>query len=780
MRIIKKYLLFGLLFTFLSFYTQGQKKVNIGISIDKKTDQTSILLASLKKEITAVVGEDAELFFSAELENNFNTDLAKENYKTIVDNNVDIILAFGVVNNYVISQFESYTKPTIVFGSLSKELSGNNDAEKNKSNFISFVTSQSYKDDLELLIKLSNAKEIGIIIENTFLENFPIKSTFDKIGEELNISTKLIPFSSTSQINANLDNLDAVYIASATYFSNDEIKELSNIFISKKLPSFSTIPASSIENGILATNHGQSEIDQYFRRIALTVESVVNGVELSDLESNINTQKNLTVNYNTAEKIGLPLKYSLIASTSFTGDPKEIIADKTYNLKTIIKEAIDKNLSLKEVQKDLLISEKDKNIANSAYLPNLNLNAVGNYIDPDLAQISNGQNPEISTLGNLTLSQTILSENANANIGIKKSLLKAQKESYNSESLNTIYNVATAYFTALILKANLSIQNQNLELTKYNLKIAQENYEAGQSGKSDVLRFRSQMAQNTQQMIEAINQLEKGYYVLNQLLNNAIDTKIDVEEAQLKSGIFKNYNYEELGKYLDDPTLRIPFVKFLIQEGMANSPELKSLDYNIDAAKRSQKLYGVGRFIPTIALQGQYNYEFSRSGVGVNFPQGFPAMPQGYYTVGLNVSIPIFNQNNRNLNKQIADIQKDQLEISKDNVALSIEKNINDAVLDLVNQISNIELSKVFENTAKEALELTTTSYENGAVNIVQLLDAQNNFLQAQLASANANYNYLQVSMQLERSLGLFFILQNETEREAFIERFLKFINNQD
>jgi outer membrane protein TolC len=397
-----------------------------------------------------------------------------------------------------------------------------------------------------------------------------------------------------------------------------------------------------------------------------------------------------------------------------------------------------------------------------------------------LAKISNGQNPEISTLGNLTLNQTILSENANANIGIKKSLLKAQKESYNSESLNTIYNVATAYFTALILKANLSIQNQNLELTKYNLKIAQENYEAGQSGKSDVLRFRSQMAQNTQQMIEAINQLEKGYYVLNQLLNNAIDTKIDVEEAQLKSGIFKNYNYEELGKYLDDPTLRIPFVKFLIQEGMANSPELKALDYNIDAAKRSQKLYGVGRFIPTIALQGQYNYEFSRSGVGVNFPQGFPAIPQGYYTVGLNVSIPIFNQNNRNLNKQIADIQKDQLEISKDNVALSIEKNINDAVLDLVNQISNIELSKVFENTAKEALELTTTSYENGAVNIVQLLDAQNNFLQAQLASANANYNYLQVSMQLERSLGLFFILQNETEREAFIERFLKFINNQD
>ena len=62
----------------------------------------------------------------------------------------------------------------------------------------------------------------------------------------------------------------------------------------------------------------------------------------------------------------------------------------------------------------------------------------------------------------------------------------------------------------------------------------------------------------------------------------------------------------------------------------------------------------------------------------------------------------------------------------------------------------------------------------------VQLLDAQNNYLQAQLASANANYNYLQGAMQLERSLGLFFLLQDEIERKVFIERFLEFTRNND
>lgn len=278
----------------------------------------------------------------------------------------------------------------------------------------------------------------------------------------------------------------------------------------------------------------------------------------------------------------------------------------------------------------------------------------------------------------------------------------------------------------------------------------------------------------THKNFEAINQLEQGYYQLNQLLNNPINTKIDVEDAELKTGIYSNYNYEQLGQFLDDPKLREPFVKFLIQEAINNAPELKALQYNLDATERSERLFGAGRFLPTLALQGQYNYEFSRSGAGSAFLPGFE-QPEGYYTVGLSVSLPLFNQNKQNLNKQIASIQKEQLEISQDNIRLGIEKNINDAVLELVNQISNIQLSEVFEASAKETLDLTQTSYANGAVNIVQLIDAQNNYLQAQLASANATYNYLQSSMQLERSLGLFFLLQDNTEREAFVQRFLEF-----
>jgi len=111
---------------------------------------------------------------------------------------------------------------------------------------------------------------------------------------------------------------------------------------------------------------------------------------------------------------------------------------------------------------------------------------------------------------------------------------------------------------------------------------------------------------------------------------------------------------------------------------------------------------------------------------------------------------------------------------------LNIERNVNDAVLNIINEIANIELSKVSEETAIESLDLTQSSYLNGAVPITQLLDAQRNYLQARLSKANATYNYLLNSMQLERYLGRYFLLYTEAENQEFIQRFGEFMLNRN
>ena len=76
------------------------------------------------------------------------------------------------------------------------------------------------------------------------------------------------------------------------------------------------------------------------------------------------------------------------------------------------------------------------------------------------------------------------------------------------------------------------------------------------------MRFRSEMAQNTQALIEAVNQMEQGFININQLLNNPLDTEIDIEDAELGKDVFKQYNYEELTTLLDSPTTAIRLLSF--------------------------------------------------------------------------------------------------------------------------------------------------------------------------------------------------------------------------
>jgi len=756
--------------------------INIGILTDKSSDESSLLLDELQKEIKAVVGQEGTVVFKNILENNFNSTIAKFNYETLIASDTDIILAFGVINNVMLHQQKVYDKPTIVFGSVNNDFM---DLPKNQKtsgiNNISYLIAPlSYTADLNVFKSLYDFKNIGIVVDDFLPEALPIKELFDTYFSKNGGSYKLITLTKGGEVSEQLNDIDAVYLAGGFYLNSDTFTSLVTAINQKKLPSFSAFGRKDVEKGIFATNQPETNIDQFFRRIALNVEAIVSGTNPSELPIYVDYKNKLSINYKTANQIGYPLRYSLLAKADFIGGEVETISEFSLSILDIMNGVINKNLSLESEKKNIDLSAQDVKIAKSSYLPDINTSVDGIYIDPKLAELSNGSNPEFSTSGSVIAKQLLYSESASANVDIQKNLNKAQQEVYNATELDALLNASVSYFNALILKTNVSIQNQNLQVTKRNLELAIQNFEAGASGKSDVLRFKSQLAQNTLGIIEAGNQLKQSFNVINQLLNNTISNKIDVEDAELSTDIFINYKYEDFFNLLDNPNLQVSLIEFLVEEAKQNAPELKNIGYNLDAIERNYKLNDGGRFIPTVALQGQYNLAFSQSGKGSTYPLGSPNIPDGTYNVGLNISLPIFQQNQRNINRQTAEIQSDQLAIQKENAILNIEKNVNDIILDLVSEIANIEISKVAEKSAKESLELTQNAYQYGSVPVIQLIDAQNNYFTAQQARTTSNYTYLITSMQLERIIGYFFLMHSETENQEFMQRANQYILNKN
>ncbi|GGI56997.1 TolC family protein [Winogradskyella haliclonae] len=767
-----------IILAFLFYFIGYSQSVKIGILSDESTSETQPLLEDLKSQIRAVVGQNTSVNFSDVLINDHNIDKAKSNYQQLVNDDTDIILSFGLINNIVIYEEDIYPKPTIVFGSVNNDFIDlpENQTTSEIENVTYIIAPISYKEDLEAFRDLFDYKNIGIIIEDYVVEALPVRELFNNYFSQQDSNYKLIPINDDNNVSNLLSGIDAVYMAGGFFKTDAELKALIDEINSRKLPSFSAFENRTVQQGILAINQPETNISQFFRRIALNVEAIINGTNASELPLFIDYKKKLSINFSTAKQIEFPLRYSLLGKADFVGDNAVVASDISLSLLDIMNDVVKNNLSLQAERKNIELAQQDIKTSKSGFLPDVTASASGLYVDPRVAEISGGASPEFSTSAVVVANQLIYSESAAANISIQNSLQKAQEQTYSAAELDALLNASIAYFNALILKTNAQIQNENLKVTKRNLELAEQNFEAGASGKSDVLRFRSQLAQNTQSLIEAGNQLSQSFFTINQLLNTQISNKIDVIDAELSEGVFKNYRYQDFFELLDNPKLQANLIEFLIEEAKKNAPELKNIDFNLDVTERNYDLNDYGRFIPTVSLQGQYSLAISQWGVGSTLPAGAITAPDGTYNVGLNLSLPIFQQNLRNINRQTIKIQEEQLQIQRENTDLNIEKNVNDIVLDLVNQIANIEISKISEETAKESLELTQNAYQEGAVPVIQLIDAQTNYLQTQLARATANYNYLITSMQLERAIGYFFLMHTETENQEFIQRAQQYI----
>ena len=95
-----------------------------------------------------------------------------------------------------------------------------------------------------------------------------------------------------------------IYIIGGYYLTAAEVSKLAEILIDKGIPSLTTSTVDDVVNGLLATNHDKSEINQFFRRIALSVESYILDDDLHVIKRKT-ISKNLYVNSNLCDKKAL-------------------------------------------------------------------------------------------------------------------------------------------------------------------------------------------------------------------------------------------------------------------------------------------------------------------------------------------------------------------------------------------------------------------------------------------------------------------------------------------
>ncbi len=257
---------------------------------------------------------------------------------------------------------------------------------------------------------------------------------------------------------------DAVLVTGLLRFNDERIRELARGLAAKRLPSFSIIGRTEIEDGLLlATGGAQRDLERLARRVVLGIQRIADGEDPATFEVGFPTEQKLMINMRTAQEIGFSPRWADLADADqiAAAAPAEV---PPLTLLEAMRAALESNSALAASRARLDSSADDIKIARSTLLPSLDLSATSTQIDKDRA--SPLTQAEKQSSAGLALQQVIYPENAWANYAISRSLFNASKEGERQDMLDTLSSAASADLDVLRAKSVEAVRRSNVENTR--------------------------------------------------------------------------------------------------------------------------------------------------------------------------------------------------------------------------------------------------------------------------------------------------------------------------
>ncbi len=290
------------------------------------------------------------------------------------------------------------------------------------------------------------------------------------------------------------------------------------------------------------------------------------------------------------------------------------------------------------------------------------------------------------------------------------------------QNVNAItVNVAQAYLQILYARETAEINRRAVELAARQVDRAQKRLEEGDATRNEVAQMRAQLAAAQYDLTAAQNNLAQYTLQLKQLLELGADDRFEAA-------------YPEIG---DEEVLQaLPTVAEVYAAAVEIMPETRSAEVMIEASQYAEKVAKAG-FYPSISLSANVSTGH-QSGTPVSM--GSQLRDKLNESVGLSLSVPIFNNKSARTSVRRARLDTRQSEIDNLNarkeLLATVESLHHDAVAGQANFVSAGE--KLLY--AEESWRLAEASFEAGANNAVDLITEKNNYLSALSARLQAKY----------------------------------------
>ena len=296
-------------------------------------------------------------------------------------------------------------------------------------------------------------------------------------------------------------------------------------------------------------------------------------------------------------------------------------------------------------------------------------------------------------------------------------------------------SVAQAFLQVLYNREALDLNRQAESLSARQVERGEQLFKAGSISRVELAQLKSQHASDQYQTVSAENTLESSRLQLKQLLELGLDEPFEVQYPTIDDSV------------VGAP---IPDLAEVYAEALETLPQMKSSALGLESADLAVKI-AKGSALPSLSLNAGISTGYSSGSDARYFDQLGNKLGE---SLGLNLSLPIFNGRQVRTNVRKAELQLETARLQDESARKQLLSTLESVRNDAVSAQQRYFASSAQLDAAGESFRLVTEQFEAGIKNTVELLTEKNNYLSALSQQLQAKYQALLAEKLLERYMN--------------------------
>lgn len=424
-------------------------------------------------------------------------------------------------------------------------------------------------------------------------------------------------------------------------------------------------------------------------------------------------------------------------------DP-DIVVPPRLDLEYALAYALDNNFAIRQAKERIRQQEGVILEVRSAQIPNVSASAGYSRNSDDTS--TNGRDHAWSV--DITARQVLFAGGGvTASVKGQQLALDAAVLALKAVINDTLVDVRIRFFTVLLNREKIKVQEQNIELLQRQLQDVKNRFEAGTVSNFEVLRAEVAVANAQVPLITARNDYRLAIEELRQSLGyvNADEQNVTRLPEFLGTLEFRPASFDPQGTAGATPDQTRDLVRSALNIAREQRPDLQRLNVLAASAEQGVTVRRAG-YLPNVSAFGSYDWRRSPVSSTKSSLEG--------WTVGLQSSWDIFD--GRATAGRVAQARSflEQTKLALAEAQLTVDVDVRRAISSYQQATELAQASQKVVEQAEEAVRLANARFSAGTATQLDVLTSQVDLTTARLNQLQAFFSYNVAVAVARRAMG--------------------------